>query len=77
MAIINAVKWHFECKRTVQADLSGKKHWCSCKSCFDKTFAGGAAFNRIIGETKKLLRKNAFTPEKVLIQMDLNGGMLQ
>jgi hypothetical protein len=44
---------------------------------FDKTFAEGAAFNRIIGETKKLLRINAFTPVKVLIQMDLNGGTLQ
>jgi hypothetical protein len=46
------------------------------KAIFNHNFANGMALNSIICHTKKCLRKNVFTPEQILKQMDLHGGTL-
>jgi hypothetical protein len=46
------------------------------KVIFHDDFAHGIALDAIISRAKKWLRKNVFTLEQILKQMDLNGGML-
>ncbi len=46
------------------------------KAIFNNNFANGMALNSIICHAKKWLRKNVFTPEQILKQMDLHGGTL-
>ncbi len=46
------------------------------KAIFHDDFAHGIALDAIISEAKKWLHKNVFTPEQILKQRDLNGGML-
>lgn len=46
------------------------------KAVFDPRFAKGLAFDEVMKEAKRWLRKNIFTPVEILRQMDIRGGTL-
>ncbi len=46
------------------------------KGIFDPEFGDGLAFDEIIEEAKRWLRKNGFTPVEILQNLDIHGGTL-
>jgi hypothetical protein len=75
-AIINAVNWPLSTKQQYKVMKNNNIPTAIAQAVFNNNFAFGIGFDAIISEAKKWLRKNVFTAELILKQMDLSGGTL-
>lgn len=75
-AIIASVDALLKSRQRFKLLSEKRKAEAIAKAVLSNEFAGGIAYDKIIGEVKKWLRKNVFTPEEILKQMDLHGGTL-
>jgi len=75
-AVIDSINTLLESKQRYKVMLEENRAAAIARAVFNPNFAHGVALEAIISEAKKWLRKNVFTPEQILKQMDLSGGTL-
>jgi len=75
-AVIRTVNELLDSKQRYKVMTVQNRAAAIAKAIFHTNFAHGIALDAIVSEAKKWLRKNVFTPEQILKQMDLNGGTL-